>query len=214
MIHKLLRFINNPFYRKVDSIKDWFYLFLINYFRVRHDVDCAEVNDSGYDEMSDESKKSGNAYANGSYYYCKLMLDWINIIDYEYQFIDIGSGKGKICFEVARDWHFSEVVGVEYESRLVEAANKNKKLLDSNVAFVWSDASKYLLPDVKNIVYIFNSFNDVILKKFIDNNKESLRKNKSIILYAQNIHRTVFLNNGAKALYEDLNRRQSIFIFD
>jgi hypothetical protein len=214
MIHKLLRFIENPFYRKVDSIKDWFYLFRSNYFRVRHDLDFTEVNDFGYDEMAYESKKNGNAYANGSYYYCKLMLDWIDIIDYEYQFIDIGSGKGKICFEVARDWHFSEVVGVEYESRLVEAANKNKKLLDSNVAFVWSDASKYLLPDGKNIVYIFNSFNDVILKKFIDNNKESLRKNKSIILYAQNIHRTVFLNNGARALYEDLNRRQSIFIFD
>jgi hypothetical protein len=54
MLHKILRFINNLFYRKVDSVKDWYYLFRSNLFRLKHGLDFTEVNDFGYDEIAYE----------------------------------------------------------------------------------------------------------------------------------------------------------------
>ena len=213
MLHKILRFINNPFYRKVDSVKDWYYLFRSNLFRLKHGLDFTEVNDFGYDQKAYESKKHGNEYVNGSYYYFKLMLDYINVNETEYQFIDIGSGKGRICFEVARDYHFSHVIGVEYEGSLVETANQNKKLLANDAEFIWHDASNYLLPDAKSVVFIFNSFDELVMEKFLKINMENLKRNKSFVLYTSNIHKNVFVKNGANAIYEDDNRRLSIFKF-
>jgi hypothetical protein len=214
-MNKILRFAKNPWYRKIDSIKDWYYLFRSNYFAFRYGLDFIEINDMGIDEVNSQSKEHGNEYRNGSFYYCKLMLDLINVDKYKYNFIDIGSGKGKICFEVARKYKFSKIIGVEYERCLVDVANQNKKLLkDDGSNFVCEDASSYILPNGNNVIFIFNSFDEFVLKRFLDINMENMCKYKNIILYASNIHRDVFLINGAKVLYEDLNRRLSVFVFE
>ena len=129
-----------------------------------------------------------------------------------HNFIDIGSGKGKACFFALKKKLFNKVIGVEFSSELVEIANANKCIYGSEeIEFFNSDASTYILPNGTSLVFLFNPFDEIVLRKFIQNNIEHFKTDKSIIAYANDIHRETILTMGFQTFFRDPMRMISIY---
>ena len=85
-------------------------------------------------------------------------------------FIDIGAGKGKACFYAARNFKCRKIIGVDFSLGLTKIANRNKTIFaQRNITFLNDDAAYFILPSGRNLVFLFNPFDDVILERFIAN---------------------------------------------
>ena len=94
-------------------------------------------------------------------------------------FVDIGSGKGKACFCAATQPGISEVVGVEFSQPLIDVAQANLLRFAARhcpVSLLCDDATSYLLPAATCLVFLFNPFDAVILKRFVDNNRAHFQR--------------------------------------
>jgi len=136
---------------------------------------------------------------------------------YEIQFkafIDIGSGKGKACFYAAQNKYlsFSEIIGIEFSLPLIHISEINKQIINSkNISFMHCDATQYRLPESPNVIFMFNPFDDVILEEFLRNNINHFRKHKSIVAYANDIHRKSIESLGFSMLFRNSARNISIY---
>jgi hypothetical protein len=78
-------------------------------------------------------------------------------------FADLGSGKGRIVFQAAKDYAFGRVIGVELSPELHEVARANiergrRRLRCKNVELVNADVLSWRIPDDLTIVYLHNPF--------------------------------------------------------
>jgi len=126
-------------------------------------------------------------------------------------FVDVGSGKGKACLYAHFRKSFQKIIGVEFSTPLVEIANRNRdKTHASNVIFLNVDACDFLLPDGASLVFLFNPFDASVLDRFISNNLGHFRTNRSVIAYANDLHRVVLNRFGFETLFRDQTRRISL----
>ena len=89
-----------------------------------------------------------------------------------------------------KKFNFITYEGFDLVPRYVRITKKNIKSSIKDIknkyvnAFV-SDASKIILnKNKKFFIFMFNPFNGIIMEKFLKNNHVNLKKNKSIITYA------------------------------
>jgi hypothetical protein len=105
----------------------------------------------------------------------------LNIDPQEFLFIDVGSGKGRALF-LAQDSGFKNVVGIEFAKELVEICERNMHLRESDglrrpPVSVWHmDALQYELPDEPTVPFMFNPFNEQVMRPFIDRIHHQLRR--------------------------------------
>ena len=132
---------------------------------------------------------------------------------YEFEnFIDIGSGKGKACFYAYTKHHFTQIIGVEFSETLVEIANRNKvKINSESISFIHADATEFKLPKQKNLIFMFNPFDSVVLEKFIFNNVEQFKKHNSVIAYANDIERLSLTKFGFETIFRNQTRKISLY---
>lgn len=131
-------------------------------------------------------------------------------------FVDLGSGKGKACFYAATQHAFERIVGVEFSEPLVDIANQNLALFEARhpgeaIAFLAADASTFELPHGATLVFMFNPFDGVILEHFLRHNRAHFAKHRSLVAYANDIHRSVLREQGFDAVYRDPVRCVSLF---
>ncbi len=125
-------------------------------------------------------------------------------------FVDVGAGKGKACIYAAQ--HFDEVVGVEYAPALLQAAEANRRRAGcSNVRLLLADATQYDLPDQATLVFLFNSFDGVVLGRFVSRNLERMRANGSLIAYANDMQRDTLSQLGLECLFREDARHISLW---
>lgn len=111
---------------------------------------------------------------------------------------DIGCGVGNVL-EMALDHGYRNAMGIEIRTEPYTIANSNFKLEVYN-----EDARSYILPDKQMHVYMFDPFSNEILDNFLQNNIENMRKNKSMLIYANAFsgHHLVTAY-GMKSFYTD-----------
>ena len=127
-------------------------------------------------------------------------------------FIDIGSGKGKACLYAGTKQFFNNIIGVEFSPSLVTIANRNKdKASSKNITFINADAAEFELPDQTNFIFIFNSFNNVVLEKFISNNINHFKIHNSVIAYANDIQRLTLTKFGFETIFRNQIRKISLY---
>jgi SAM-dependent methyltransferase len=101
-------------------------------------------------------------------------------------FIDIGCGKGRVCFYATK--MFQRVTGIDFSPILIDEAKQNLKNFDvpykNELNFELLDARRYLLPNEKCVIFMANPFDDLILKEFLFINESHFRNYKSVIIYA------------------------------
>lgn len=133
----------------------------------------------------------------------------------EASLFDMGCGEGKAILigmsngghfrtgdSGEKDYRFKKGVGVDYYEDVLAVAQKNvqSKELSVNgkreVRFEFADAAEYRGFNGLNVVYMYNPFNQEIMRKV----EKNLRKyaGKSIVIYNKPLHHDLFDNKGWK----------------
>lgn len=123
---------------------------------------------------------------------------------YKYHFIDVGCGNGIPLIYAYKKFDFQSYTGFDYVNRYVENSKKNlKKSLKNpkNVKILRKDANSFLLDNKKSyFIFMFNPFDQKVMKKFLKNNFKSMKNNKSVIAYVNYIHLKEVLKFSKKCL--------------
>lgn len=124
--------------------------------------------------IKSENKKHGVYYGTTSSRHFHSALRSV-IFPNSSVFIDIGSGKGKNMM-MAERYHFKKIKGVEFSKDLCITAEKNmisfqsKRHYTNNIfEVIHSDITEYTVDKEDNIFFLNNPFDEIILKKFIQN---------------------------------------------
>jgi SAM-dependent methyltransferase len=116
-----------------------------------------------------------------------------------YTFIDYGSGKGRVLLLAAR-YPFRRVIGVEMSAALNVAAAANiaayqrRNPLQSAIELVAGDARDLPVPEDDLVAYLYNPFDEVVLRAVWDRLRASIRlKPRSLfVVYVNPLHRRLF----------------------
>ena len=110
-----------------------------------------------------------------------------NYDEKKYHFLDIGCGNGIPLIYAYKRFKFKSYSGFDFEKKYVENSKKNLKSSIKNectINIFHQNAENYILHENKPFfIFMFNPFNKLIMKKFLENNIKILIKNKSVIAY-------------------------------
>lgn len=94
----------------------------------------------------------------------------------EWNFIDIGAGRGRVVAQAARR-PFRRVTGVEFAAELAQDAKRHVASTDlgktpaAHVEILQADATCFDIPDGPSLYFLFNPFAADVLRAFIDHIK-------------------------------------------
>ena len=161
--------------------------------------------------LAGEDSEQNHHYQGASYYI--LFSIFKRLPENHKTLIDYGCGKGRALF-VAEQCGFTKLTGVDIAKELIDDANANKliykpKNKESEITFVFEDATQYKIPDDACVFYFFNPFGEDILLQVINNIKESVKQNlrKVYCIYLNPKYKTVFEENGFEVFYIEKNKR-------
>jgi SAM-dependent methyltransferase len=163
--------------------------------------------------LAGENTDQNHHYQGASYF---ILFSIFNELPKEtkgFPLIDYGCGKGRALF-VAEQFGFTHLIGVDIAKELIDDANENKaiykkKNLESNINFLFEDATKYKIPDNTCVFYFFNPFGEEIMQQVINNIKASVKLNprKIYCIYLNPKYKAVFEKNGFEVFYTKKNNR-------
>ena len=109
-----------------------------------------------------------------------------NIDISDYHFLDVGCGNGIPLIYAYKNLNFKSYAGFDFVSKYLKTTKKNiKSAIGTNKILVFnSDAAKIKLSNKSYFIFMFNPFDEKIMRKFIKNNLKNLKKNKSVIAYS------------------------------
>jgi len=107
------------------------------------------------------------------------MMQSLSIRHEDFDFVDIGSGKGRALF-LAAEYPFRAITGIEFSRQLHDICTKNisafraKTGRGSEIRAVCMDALEFPLPERPTVVYLYNPFSAQLFGKFLRRVSESL----------------------------------------
>ncbi|MGB8543315.1 MAG: hypothetical protein WCD49_16925 [Candidatus Acidiferrales bacterium] len=165
------------------------------------------VDTSGEIHLSELDIESPNSAFGNSYQASppNIIVEMIAALPIRYQdytFIDIGSGKGLVLF-IASNYPFRKIIGVEFSPQLHQIAQENVRSYRSaeqqctDLELVLSDATQYQIPPGPLVLYMFNPFNEKIVRTLVGNVRASIEANPRpvFILYKNPVANLVFEEN-------------------
>ena len=169
-------------------------------------------------DIKGEQKKHSTRYQATSLKHLKLSLDYLlkdDKITYDF-FLDIGCGMGRPCFFASKYYpRISKFVGIDISDKMISLANKNlksfrnkKNFPKNNIKFINQDALDFKFEDNRSyLIFLFNPFSDIYVRKFFSQNMSHIKKNKSKIIFVNQSENGIFekyfnliFNNSKKAL--------------
>jgi len=132
------------------------------------------------------------------------VLAQLNIGYGDYTFLDLGAGKGQALF-LAAEFPFRRIVGVELSPALCAIASENCRTFRSRtqackaIAVTSGDAADLVFPLEPLVIYLFHSFDDIVLRRVVAHLVESLvvRPRDVWLIYHNPVHRDVIEASGA-----------------
>ncbi len=110
-----------------------------------------------------------------------------NYNEKNYHFLDIGCGNGIPLIYAYKKFNFSSYSGFDFKNEYVENSMKNIKSSlqkPEEIKIFFQNAENFFLDEKKSFfIFMFNPFNRIVMKKFLENNFKILKKNKSVIAY-------------------------------
>ena len=131
----------------------------------------------------------------------KLSKKHVDITNYH--FLDVGCGNGIPLIYAYKKLKFKSYSGFDFVLEYVEISKNNiKSSIDKNKIkdlFVFeSNAAEINLDKNKSyFIFMFNPFDGIVMKKFLENNYEILKMTKSIISYS-NYYQLDVIKNYSK----------------
>lgn len=169
------------------------------------------INTTGADELT-SLKKQGIDTSHSTMYMpvsYALLEEALKEIPARHKrhFLDIGCGKGRaMC--VAAYFGFSKVSGVDFSEVFCAAAEKNlsvtqQKFPQLHFSVSVQDAAVTQIPDDVDCIFLFNPFDETIMKKVLENIKQSLLRNPRHlhVIYSNPLYKNLFTSNGFSQSY-------------
>lgn len=138
------------------------------------------------DELGSTGPNAGHSYVylGAPHLVLSLAFRRLRIDPDRFTFVDLGSGKGRVVIRAAMR-RFKQVEGVELSPKMHRVAVENVDRARANVAHALpspvvvrnEDALEYDLPQTPLVLFFFNAFERVVLIKFVEKLKQSLRDN-------------------------------------
>lgn len=205
---KLFRYIQYFFY--IGTNWNWYIALVL----IKHEIKGEKkygINTTGADELKKLHKKGidishATMYMPVSYQLLEETLLQIPGTTKKH-FFDIGCGKGRaMC--VATHYGFTKISGIDFSKEFCDAATANlvqtkEKLPAINFSVTESDATVTPIPDDVDCIFLFNPFDEMIMKKVVEHIKESInRKPREIhVIYANPLYKKLFIENGFTEIY-------------
>lgn len=131
-------------------------------------------------------------------------------------FLDLGAGAGIAMLYVAVQHPFVSLKGVEIQAELVKIAEGNFSRLSSPppalTRITQMDAANYQIEQSKTFVFAFNPFGARTMRRFMQNNIETLKATSSIVLLSNDHLLKTTLEFG-HLIKRDSERRLSAVAF-
>lgn len=153
-------------------------------------------------EIPEEILTHASVYQPVNYYTAELLFNQTFLEDTQGTLLDMGCGKGRV-FGIGASYHFKHIIGVDFSQKLCEAATinarhimfKNKELV---IEVICADAGDYPIPISVTTIFLFNPFDNFVMRKVLKRLQESLAlKPRPIkILYANPVCKKLFIEAG------------------
>lgn len=125
--------------------------------------------------------KYSNVYLGTPYTTMNIIFRILNIDHQKYDFVDFGSGKGRVICKAA-EYPFKNIYGVELSQALHEISSANiaktRARFSDRIITVNDDVIGFNLPSNPLVLFNFSSFNDVVLEKLIKKIDQDIKSNK------------------------------------
>ena len=126
-------------------------------------------------------------------------------------FVDLGCGKGRVLL-IASEFGFKEVRGIEFSYELCNIAKKNwsnykRKIgVETTFQIIESDVVDYTIKNDENVFFMFNPFDEVVLRKILENITVSLktRSRKIWFVYRNPKHINIIAKYGGFVKLKEL----------
>lgn len=105
----------------------------------------------------------------------------------EFEFIDFGSGKGRVLL-LASEYGFQKVVGIEFAEELHRKSNENVAIYElytqksSNIETFCMDAVEFPIPKVPLVIFFYSPFGGRVMHQVLNNITTSLTSNPRKII--------------------------------
>jgi len=149
--------------------------------------------------LAEPQARQASRYQAASLRLVKRLLERAPGSPSEYEFVDIGSGMGRVLV-VAAEYGFREVIGVEISKPLADGARRLLKryteVSGHSVPYqvVNSDVAQYEFPPTDTFIFMYNPFGASVMQVVIDALAASLRRHhhRVVIAYANAVHHQLF----------------------
>ena len=127
--------------------------------------------------------------------------------------IDIGCGKGKVCFYAATLKYFKKIIGIDFDNELIVVAQGYKnKFSEYDIKFRHADATEFDLSLFEqSMIFMFNPFDDKVMKIFLEKNLNAFKEKKHIIAYSNDMQYQVIEGMGFRKLWRNPKRKMSLW---
>jgi SAM-dependent methyltransferase len=134
-------------------------------------------------------------------------------------FVDLGCGKGK-ALVIAAEYGFKRVVGVEFSPVLCREAKEKISVyirnqgINVDFEIIESDVCEYEIKDDENIFYLYDPFDDIVMRRVLRNLDISIekKKRKMWLIYNNPNFRTVIEEQGNFKKSEEFTTGNTEFV--
>jgi SAM-dependent methyltransferase len=122
-------------------------------------------------------------------------------------FLDIGCGAGRVAC-VAAHYGFTNITGIDFAKELVEKAKQNASFTSlqftgATIHICWQNILDYEIPADTGTIFLFNPFDETLMKTLVEKILFSRQKNNRniFVLYASPKHPEPFLEAGFQQVF-------------
>ena len=158
-------------------------------------------------ELKGNQLKHATEYMPVNYFTLEALLQRIPEQHKEGTFLDIGCGKGRaMC--VAAAFGYKHVEGIDFAKQLIDAAEQNlqqikKRYPHTRYNLAWADVQELHIDEQVNTIFLFNPFDELLVKQVIVKINRSLEKHprRLLVLYCTPSHEHLFFDEGFDVLF-------------
>ena len=189
-----------------------FKIIFFELFNIAKSFKYKEFKDSFNTPPNNSIYKDSVEYVPTPYYFLKFSLSFIKAK--RGSIIDIGCGSGRVLrfYKNSFKNHKINFIGIDLDKYSLNAAKKFQK----NATFINQDASEFIFPKDTFLIFMFNPFGEMTMKKVINNLKTQKETfiYKVRIVYVSPIHIELFSKNF-KLIQQNINKHnKGIAIFE
>lgn len=173
----------------------------------KYGIDSTSANDLAEFQIKGNQLSHATEYMPVNYFTIEHVLEHLPENAKGGIFLDIGCGKGRaLC--VAASYGFTRLHGIDFAKQLIDQAEKNLSLTKKRIPSLhyelsWSDISTLELSKDVTTVFLFNPFDEVMMKNIIQKINRSLQQypREFYVLYCSPRHEELFFADGYDVLY-------------